>query len=142
MNCLRRHTCWQNKRLYWEGVPRQTAVGSGNQEDCSAMWLTVGFYGDGINFRVVFGQWFWHRLLPGGTPIAQPRWMPVKRILGDGRSCGISFCPSPNSSGWWWLASSVFLTSTSYYKVTHANGYYGTCPWWAVSVIMLPLTNY
>ena len=32
--------------------------GKGAQEDCSAMWLTVGFYGDGINFRVVFGQWF------------------------------------------------------------------------------------
>ena len=30
----------------------------------------------------------------------------------------------PNSSGWWWLVSSVFLTRTSCCKITHANGYY------------------
>ena len=30
--------------------------GKGTQENCSAAWL--GFYGDGISFRVVFGQSF------------------------------------------------------------------------------------
>ena len=29
---------------------------------------------------------------------------------------------SPNSSGWWWLISFVFLTRSSCCKTTHANG--------------------
>ena len=48
---------------------------------------------------------------------------------------------SPNSSGWWWLISSVFLTRSSCRKTTHANGYYGAWPGWAVSVSVLPLTR-
>ena len=28
----------------------------------------LGFYGDGISFRVVFSQSFWLRVLPGGKP--------------------------------------------------------------------------
>ena len=47
---------------------------------------SLGFYGDGISFQFVFGQSFGLRVLPGGACIAQPRWMPVKRILGDGRA--------------------------------------------------------
>ena len=43
-----------------------------------------------------------------------------------------------NSSGWWWLTSSIFLTRTACSKTTHANGYW---PGWAVSVSVLPLTN-
>ena len=41
-----------------------------------------------------------------------------------------------------WLveAYSVFLTRTSCRKTTHANGYYGACPGWAVSISVLPLT--
>ena len=31
----------------------------------------------------------WWPVLPGGTRIAQPRWMPVRRILGGGTTCGI-----------------------------------------------------
>ena len=46
----------------------------------------------------------------------------------------------PNSSGWWWLISSMFLSRTSCHKTTHANSYYGAWPGWAVSVSMLPLT--
>ena len=46
----------------------------------------------------------------------------------------------PNSPDWWWLISSVFLTRTSCYKITHVNGYYGAWPGWAVSVSVLPLT--
>ena len=37
----------------------------------------LGFYGDGISFQLVFGQSLLLRVLPGGTHIAQPRWMPV-----------------------------------------------------------------
>ena len=44
------------------------------------------------------------------------------------------------TSGWWWLISPLFLTRTSCCKTTHANGYYGAWPGWAVSVGVLPLT--
>ena len=89
---------------------------------------------------LVFSKSFWLRVLPGGAHLVQPRWMPERGILGGGRTGGVSFWPFPNSSGWWWLISSVFLTRTSCHKTTHANGYYGAWPGWAVSVIVLPLT--
>ena len=86
---------------------------------------SLRFYGDGISFQVVFNQSFWLRVLPGGASLVQPRWMPERRILGGDRTCGVSFWPFPNSSCWWWLISSVFLTRTSCHNTTHANGYYG-----------------
>ena len=92
------------------------------------------FYGDGISFWAFFGQSLWLRVLPGGTCIVQPRWMPMRRILGGGRTRGISFWSFPNFSGWWWLVSSMFLTRTSCHKITHTNGYYGVWPGWMVSV--------
>ena len=48
--------------------------------------------------------------------------------------------PFPNSFGWWWLISSVFLIMITCHKTIHANGYYGAWPGWAVSVSVLPLT--
>ena len=75
--------------------------------------------------------------------VVQPRWMPVRRILGGGRTCGVFFQSFLNSSGWWWLISSVFLTrflTSVVPNTTHANGYYGAWPGWAVSVSVLPLT--
>ena len=66
--------------------------------------------------------------------------MLARGILGSGWTRGVSFRPFPNSSGWWWLISSVFLIRISCYKTTHANGYYGAWPGWAVSVSVLPLT--
>ena len=111
--------------------PRRTALPHGS----------LGFYGDRISFWVVFSQSFWLRALPGGALLVQPRWMPERRILGGGRTCGVSFWPFLNSSGWWWLISSVFLTRTSCPKATHANSYYGAWPAWVVSVSVLPLTG-
>ena len=105
------------------------------------MARSLGFYGDGISFRVVFGQSFYFRVFPGGARIAQPRWMLTRRILGSGRTGSVSSRPFPNSSGWWWLISSVFLIRTSCQKTTHANGYYGAWPGWAVSISVLPLTE-
>ena len=90
---------------------------------------------------VVFSQLFWLRVLPGGAGLVQPRWMPERRILGGGRTRGISFWPFWNSSGWWWLISSVFLSRTSCRKTTHANGYYGAWPEWVFSVSVLSLTT-
>ena len=135
MNCLRRHMCWQNKIFYWE-----RAVGSGNPgEQLCHVAHRLQFYGDGISFQVVFSQSCWLRLLPDGALLVQPRWMPARRILGVGWTCGVSFWPFPNSSGGWWLISSIFLTRTSCHKTTHANGYYGAWPGWVVSISVLPL---
>ena len=72
---------------------------------------------------------------------AQPRWMLSRGILGSGRTGSISSRPFPNSSGWWWLISSVLLIRISCHKTTHANGYYGAWPGWAVSISVLPLTT-
>ena len=55
------------------------------------------------------------------------------------RHTAISFEPFLNSSGWWWLVSSVFLTRTSCHKIIHTNGYCGAWPVWAVSVSVFPL---
>ena len=110
------HTSWQSK-LYWEGAPEQRGGGSGNPGELLChVACSLGFYGDGVSFQVVSGQSFWLRVLPGGAHLVQPRWMPARRILGGGRTCGVSFWPFLNSSGWWWLISSMFLTRTSCHK--------------------------
>ena len=66
--------------------------------------------------------------------------MLARGILGSGWTGSVSSRPFPNSSGWWWLISSVFLIRISCHKTTHANGYYGAWPGWAVSISVLPLT--
>ena len=53
----------------------------------------------------------------------------------------VSFLPFPNSSGWWWLVSSVFFTRTSFCKTIYADGYYGAWPGWAVSINVVPLAH-
>ena len=111
--------------------PRRTALPHGLQSWVLWWW---------ISFLVVFSQSFRLRVLPGGAHLVQPRWMPERRILGGSQTCGVSFWPFLNSSSWWWLISSVFLTRTSCRKTTHANGNYGAWPGWAVSINMLPLT--
>ena len=134
-------TCWQGKRFYWKGAPRRRAGGWGNPGELLChMACSLGFYGDGISFWVVFRQSFWLRVLPGGARLVQPRWMPERRILGGGWTHGVTFWPFLNSPCWWWLISSVFLTRTSCLKTAHANGYYDAWPGWAVSVSVLPLT--
>ena len=141
MNFPRRHKCWQSKRLYWERAPGWRAVRLGKPgELLCPVAHSLGFYGDGVSFWVVFSQSFWLRVLPGGAHLVQPRWMPERRILGGGQTCGVSFWLFLNSSGWWWLISSVFLTRTSCRKTTHANSYSGAWPGWVVSVSVLPLT--
>ena len=140
MDCPVRHTCWQSKRLYWKGTPGWRAGGRGNPGELLCyVARSLGFDADGVSLRVVFGQSLWLGVLPGGVPIAQPRWMPVKRVLGDGRTYGISFWPFLNSSCWLWLTSSVFPTRTSCRKIIHAHGYCGARVGWAVSVSVLPL---
>ena len=48
-----------------KGSPSGEQEGKGTQENCSATWLEVGFYDDGISFQIVFNQSFWLRVLPG-----------------------------------------------------------------------------
>ena len=80
-------------------------------------------------------------VFPGGAHIAQPRWVLARGTLGSGWTRGVSFRPFPNSSGWWWLISSIFLIRISCHKTAHADGYYGAWPGWAVSISVLPLTG-
>ena len=95
--------CWQSKRLHWKGCLGGEQRGKGNQESYSVLWLAVVGFSDGNSFRVVFGQSFWLKVLPGSTHIAQPRWMPARRILGGGQTGGVSLWPFLNASGWWYL---------------------------------------
>ena len=58
-----------------------------------------------------------------------------------GLASPVSFWPLPNSSCWWWLVSSVFLTRKSYCKIALASGYHGACLGWVVSVSVSPNTS-
>ena len=102
------------------------------------MARSLWFHGDGIVLSLANHSD--SEVLPGGGRLVQPRWMLAMEILGIGRTRSVSFRPFPNSSGWWWLISSVFLIRISCHKTTHANSYYGAWPGWAVSVSVLPLT--
>ena len=55
---LRGDMCWQ-RNFIGRRHPSREQQGKGTQENCSAF----GFYGDGINFQVVFSQSFWLRVL-------------------------------------------------------------------------------
>ena len=60
MNCLRSHTCWESKRVYWEGTPGRRAGGWGNPGGLPRhVARSLGFYGDGVRFWDFFGQTFW-----------------------------------------------------------------------------------
>ena len=139
MNCPKRtHVLTKHKILLGRGAPEESnRVGDPGKLLCHTAH-SLGLFGDRISFRVVFGQSFWLRVLPRGAHIVQPRWMPARRILGGGQTCGVSFWPCLNSSDWWWLISSVFLTRTSCDKISQADGYCGIWPRWAVSVSASP----
>ena len=93
------------------------------RENCSATWLAVsGFMVMGLVSGLSLANHS-NSVFPGGAHIAQPRWMLARGILGSGQTRGVSFWPFPNSSGWWWLISSIFLTRISCHKTTHVNGY-------------------
>ena len=66
--------------------------------------------------------------------------MLARGIPGSAQTRNVSFRPFPDSSGWWWLISSVFLIRISCQKTAHANDYYGAWPGWALSISVLPLT--
>ena len=132
MNCLRRNMCCQSKRFDWEGTPRRRAAGSESPGEllCCMVFCSIRFYGDGINFRVVWPAILTHHLffLVVHTLLS---WDGFQRggFWEVGRTCGISFWFFPNSS-----LCSLFLTRTICCKITHANSYNGAWPGWEVSV--------
>ena len=82
----------KQERLYWKQAPGLRAAGYGDPGELPCrVARSLGFYGDGIGFRVVFGQSFYFRVFLGGTRIAQPRWMLARGILGSGWTRGVSF---------------------------------------------------
>ena len=80
---------------------QESLLGRGTWAECSRIRIpgellclvacSLWFYDEGIIFQVVFGQSFWLIVLPGGAYIDQPRWMPARRILGVGWTCGVTF---------------------------------------------------
>ena len=46
--------------------------------------LPRGFHGDGVSVQVASGQCLSLRALPGGAHIAQPKCIPIRRILRGG----------------------------------------------------------
>ena len=140
MNCPRRTgVLTKQEILLGRGAPVESSRVRDPELFCH-MACSLGFYGDGISFWVVFDQSFWLRVLAGGAHIAQPTWTPVKTILVGGQIYGISFWLCLNSSDWWWLVSSVFLTRTSSHKISQADGYCGTWSRGMVSVSVSLLT--
>ena len=103
------------------------------------MACRLGFYGDGISFRVVFSQSF---------RLKSPSWwctpcsakMNAREDSGRWLAMWCLLLNFPELFCWWRLISSVFLTRTSSHKTTHANGYYGAWPGRVVSISVLPLT--
>ena len=118
-------TCWQSKRFYWERStraessrvrePRSTALPRGPQsrvlpDEISFGW-SLANHSDSESFLVVH------------APLSQYGCQRERFWEVGGRTRGVPFWPFPNSSGWWWLISSIFLIRTSCPKTTHANGY-------------------
>ena len=124
-----------------KGSQAESSRVKGTQENCSPTWLVVlGFMVMVLVSRLSLANSSDSRVLPGGVCVAQPKWMPARRILWGGQTHGIYFWPFLNSPSWWWLISSAFLTRTSCLKTPHANSYYVAWPGWTVSVGVLPLT--
>ena len=66
------------------GAPRQRPGREGNPGGLLCQIAhSLEFYGGRISFRIVSGESFWLRVLPGGTHIVQPKWIPLRRILGS-----------------------------------------------------------
>ena len=133
MDCLRRHTCGQSKRLLGRGARVESIRVRDPGRLLCHMARSLSYYGDGISFWVVFGQSVWLSALPGCKLIAQPRSMPVRRLLAV-----VGHMASPFDLPHF---SSVFLTRTSCCKIIHTNGYYGAWSRWGVSVSVFPLTS-
>ena len=144
MNHPRRHTCWLSKRLHWEGAPGWGTAGQRNPGQLCHVARSTGFmvmglvsrlsladYSDSGSFLVVLSQDGFQR---GGFWEVGMDWH--TQWVWTGIWTGILFGPFLNSSSWWWLVSTLFLTRIFSHKITHANGYYGAWPGGAGLVIV------
>ena len=52
------HVLTKQGILLGKGHPGGEQLGKGTQENCSAIWLSLRFYSDGISFQVIFSQSF------------------------------------------------------------------------------------
>ena len=142
MNYLRRHMYWQSKRLHWEGVPRPRAAGERTQENCSATRLTVsGIMVMGLVPRLSLIS---HcdsgpSLVVRASP-SQDGFQRGCRELGGtyGLASPLSLWPFLNYSSCRHFVISVFLTRTSFCKITHASGSSHAWPGLVVSVSGFP----
>ena len=135
-------TCADKARDFiGKGRPGGEQQGKGTQENCSAMWLEIsGFMAMGLVSRLSLAnhsdsEFFLvvHALFSQDGCQRGGFWEVVGHVVSP-------FDLSWTLPGWWRLISSMFLIRTSCHKTTHANGYYGAWPGWAVSVSALPLT--
>ena len=102
--------CWQSKRFIGESAQVESSgVRQPGRTAPTSVAPSLGFYGDGSSLHIAFSQSLW---------FTQPR-----RILGGGRTRGVSIWPCLISSGWWRLISSVFLARPSCRKTSDAGGY-------------------
>ena len=114
--------CGENAgELFGKGCLGREQEGEGTQEDYCVMWNTAsGFMVMGLVSRLSAASHFDAGPFLVVHLLLSQRGCQTRRVLGGGRTHGVSFWPLPNSSSLCWLFSSMFLTRTSCHKVTHA----------------------
>ena len=143
MNCPRRHTYWQSKRLYWEGAPGWRAAG---QVDPGELLCQVArSHKNGVSFWGVSGQ----------SPCLAHIWSDSGPCWWRAHLSAKVDCSARDSGrlvgytmGWRLLSplgpsqfsqlavggSTMFLVGTSCCETAHASSYYCAWPRRAVSV--------
>ena len=131
---IKRHVRWQSKIFHWEGAPGWRVAGSGDpggllwmRPEVSGFMATEFISGLSLDNHSSSGSFLAVRAL-----LSQDGFQQGGFWEGTWTVAPASFCPF-SSSCWWWVISSVFLTRTSCYKITHAHVYYGVWPGWSVS---------
>ena len=123
-----------------KGHPGGEQEGEGTQEKSSITWFAVSGF---MVMRLVSGLSLANHSDSESFLVVQALFSQNGCQRGFWEVIGHVVFPFDLSwTSWWRLISSVFLTRTSCHKTTHANGYYGAWPWWAVSISLLPLTKW
>ena len=123
-----------------KGHPGGEQEGEGTQEKSSITWFAVSGF---MVMRLVSGLSLANHSDSESFLVVQALFSQNGCQRGFWEVIGHVVFPFDLSwTSWWRLISSVFLTRTSCHKTTHANGYYGAWPWWAVSISLLPLTEW
>ena len=80
--------CLRGKRLYWEGVP---GWGAGDANPEELLCQVSGFMVRELISCLSLATNSVLESFLDCAGIIQPRWMPARRILGGGRTRGVSF---------------------------------------------------